>query len=75
MPHRDYLDIRSAEPPLAKFSAELADYESGRHRPGDFRANPARSWPTGKAPAGRVPGHADAVRPRRRGRRRASSPW
>jgi hypothetical protein len=29
MPHRDYLEIRSAEEPLAKFSAELADYNRG----------------------------------------------
>jgi dienelactone hydrolase len=26
MPHRDYLEIDSAEPPLARFAAELADY-------------------------------------------------
>jgi hypothetical protein len=29
MRHRDYLDVRSAEPSLAKFSGALADYELG----------------------------------------------
>lgn len=29
MPHRDYLEIRSDDPPLAKFAAKLADYNRG----------------------------------------------
>ena len=29
MPHRGYLEIRATEPPLARFSAELADYARG----------------------------------------------
>ena len=31
MRHRDYLEIRSAEPPLARFSGALADYERGQY--------------------------------------------
>ena len=48
MRHRDYLDVRSAEPSLAKFSGALADYELGLYTQ-ELQDKP------GKEPADRGP--------------------
>jgi len=42
MRHRDYLDVRSAEPSLAKFSGALADYELGIYTQ-EFQDKPGKN--------------------------------